>query len=160
MITQERLKKLFHYDPSTGFFTRLISMGTASKGSISNRRDRYGYISIQIDYKDYLAHRLAFLYMTGKFPEIDIDHKDSIKHHNWWDNLREATESQNQQNLKKARVDNKSTGLLGSSFYKGKYVSKIMLNGKSKHLGYFNTAIEAHERYVEEKRKIHEFNTL
>jgi hypothetical protein len=171
MITQERLKELLHYDSDTGFFTwkprerigknkpwtRLLAEKQA--GVIHKRQ---GYVFIRIDNKLYLAHRLAVLYMTGKFPDNMTDHIDGIRSNNKWNNLREACNSENMQNLKKARIDNKSTGLLGAHFNKrqNKFSSSIQTNKKQKHLGYFSSAIEAHEAYLKAKRELHSHNTL
>jgi hypothetical protein len=163
MITQETLKEVLHYDPKTGLFTRLKGGSGPNNfiGAIAGFLDDKGYVQICIKNKYYRAHRLAFLYMIGKFPLLYVDHIDGIKTNNKWNNLREATNSQNLQNQKKANSTNLSTGLLGAHKRKnGLITASIMLNGKLKHLGYFKTSEEAHERYLEEKRRIHEFNTL
>lgn len=57
-----------------------------------------GYVAIRIDGQAYLAHRLAVFYMTGNWPKNEVDHRDTVKHHNWWSNLREATSLQNKHN--------------------------------------------------------------
>jgi len=95
-------------------------------------------------------------------PENEIDHINGIRNDNRICNLREATKSENAQNQRKAPSHNKSTGLIGASFDKRykKFESKIHINGKSKFLGYFKTAIEAHNAYLTEKRLIHPFGTI
>ena len=105
------------------------------------------------------AHRLAFLYMTGRFPKVDVDHEDTIKHHNWWSNLREATRSQNMQNQRKSQLNNK-LGLLGVHSQNGKFIAQIGINGKQTYIGNFNTPEEAHIAYLNAKRELHEYNTL
>ena len=167
-LTQERLKELLHYDPDTGDFTwkYRYDMPKQWNTRYANKKSGCihceGYIRIRINEKKYLAHRLAILWMTGKFPKKQVDHVDGIKDNNKWNNIREATHSENQQNQKKAHKDNKSTGLLGVCFKKidKKYYSRIYVNNKSKFLGYFKTAQEAHEAYLKAKRELHEFNTL
>jgi hypothetical protein len=82
MLTQERLKELFNYDPVTGFFTRLkrtssnTIIGEKVGGNIN------GYLRVSIDNKFYLLHRLAFLYMEGEFPIEFVDHIDGCGSNN------------------------------------------------------------------------------
>lgn len=175
MLTQEKLKELLHYDPDTGFFTwkerTIYSSGKHYSSSTWNTRFSgkiAGFIGkdnkyrICINYKTYLLHRLAWLYIYGNFPKDQIDHINDIKDDNRILNLREASNSENMQNLKKAKIDNKSSGLLGVSFNKNinKFVAKIKINKKQKHIGYFTNPLDAHEAYLKEKRKLHPFGTL
>lgn len=154
-LTQERLKQVLHYNHDTGLFTRLGN-GPDNVGSI----DGWGYLKIQVDYKIYCAHRLAFLYMTGKWPKNQVDHINTIKLNNWWSNLREANNQQNQENIRKARKQNKC-GFLGVSSLSGnRFQATISIKGKKRHLGVFKTPEEAHQCYLIAKRQIHEFNTL
>jgi len=156
MITQELLKELLHYDPETGIFVwkKKISCKVIVGGIAGSKTN--GYLEIGIFGKSYKAHRLAWLYIFGVWPNFDIDHKDSIKHHNWIDNLREVTKSGNQQNQIRAQRSNK-TGFLGVSFHKtnGKYRAVITVNNKQKFIGLYETPEDAHAAYVSVKRKLH-----
>jgi len=161
-FTQEYLKSALDYNKDTGIFTWAKQHGKKIKvGNVAGYTRPDKYISIRVDLKNYLAHRLAWFYIHGIWPEHQIDHIDSIRNHNWIDNLREATNQENTHNLKKAYCNN-ITGLLGVKFDRRRntYSSRIMKSGIEFYLGYFNTAEEAHERYLEEKRKIHPFNTI
>lgn len=160
MITQEELKSKLNYDSGTGIFTWIESRGTAKKGSVAGYYC-YGYIRIGIDGVTCSAHRLAWLYEHGYYPVNDIDHIDGDKSNNSLCNLRQATRKQNMQNKRTARSDNK-TGLLGVSLHKrtGKYQAQIMIGSKYTALGYYNTAIDAHEAYLKAKREHHEFCTI
>jgi len=93
MITQKELKELLHYNPDTGIFTRLIK--TASSVQIGDvagcKHKANGYIIINVLGIPYRAHRLAWLYMTGRWPKHQVDHDDHIRHNNKWSNLFEAT---------------------------------------------------------------------
>lgn len=106
------------------------------------------YRIIKIYGKAYPAHRLAFLYMTGKFPSEQVDHKDLNGLNNRWDNLRPATRTQNSWNCK-AQINNTS-GFKGAYLDNrwGRYQALIRVNGKSKSLGYFDTAKEAGAAYA------------
>ena len=89
-LTQSELKYLFNYDPITGFFTRFAdptsggTMIVKRSGTINVAK----YRVIMINYVQYLEHRLAFLYMTGSFPEDRVDHINGLKYDNRWCNLR------------------------------------------------------------------------
>ena len=160
-LTQDDLKRLFHYDQETGLFTRLVNSGTRWKiGQIVGCLDPIsGYLTVGVGNKTYRLHRLAFLYVTGKWPEHDVDHIDGIGSNNKWANLREATELQNMQNYKKANKNNKSK-FLGVSTQRYGFQAVIYKNRKRIYLGLFKTPELAHTAYLEAKRKIHPYGTL
>jgi len=153
-LTQARLKELLDYDPDSGIFTWLVSRGNVRAGTVISNTNKDGYICIKVSGKQYKAHRIAWLFVYGVWPKNEIDHKDTIRNHNWIDNLRDVTKSGNQQNLIKARCDNK-TGLLGVSYHQGKYQSAIKIDRKNIHLGIFSTPEEAHQAYISAKRMYH-----
>ena len=136
MLTQARLKELLSYDPDTGIFTRLAYAGPAKPGDVAGGLN-HGYVVIRVGGQQYLAHRLAFLYMTGSLPSEDTDHINGNKSDNRWSNLRLATRSQNQAN-KKLNSYNTSgiNGVCWSSSHKrwGVRVSKA---GCRHFLGYY-----------------------
>jgi hypothetical protein len=159
ILTQERLRDVLSYDPETGIFQWRSRLG-------GRQRDRVGCwangrLLICIDYKTYFAHRLAWFYMIGVWPEGDIDHIDNNPANNRFNNLRECTRAQNLQNTRKPRRDNKRrNGLIGASRHKNKWIAQMTNNYKTIYLGLFNTAEEAHAAYVAAKRKLHPFSTL
>lgn len=151
-LTQARLKEVMHYNRTTGVFTRLDS----------NRRIRVGgldYVRIRIGERRFLAHRLAWLYVTGVWPDVLVDHKNGVRSDNRWRNLRAATHAENQQNQTRPRQAN---SLIGAhwNLAKQKFSSAIRIDGRLRHLGYFPTASAAHKAYVQAKRAHHTFNTL
>lgn len=161
-ITQELLHAYLHYDPETGIFIRLKAWNRPSRiGKKAGYPHKDGYWSITVLKKSYLAHRLAWLYMTGSFPEFELDHLNGIRDDNAFANLREATHSQNLQNTRKARSDSKS-GVLGVTWYAPtkKWRATIILNGKQIHIGYFATTELAHAAYLAKKRELHPFGTI
>jgi hypothetical protein len=162
MLTQEYLKSILSYDPETGLFLWKMSKSNRIKiGDNSGYVTNTGYICIKINSKKYLAHRLVWLYMYGYMPKNDVDHINGIRNDNILLNLREATRSENLQNLKTHHSDNK-IGLLGVCFHKRikKFHAQIKLNYKNNSLGYFDTPEKAHQAYLDAKRKLHEFGTL
>jgi hypothetical protein len=94
MLTQERLKELSSYG-SDGEFRRELPNRRGKVGDVMGCINSGGRKVIRIDGRMYYASRLAFLYMTGSFPTYEVDHIDRDRLNNRWENLREATRSQN-----------------------------------------------------------------
>lgn len=158
-LTVERLRELLHYDSETGVFTRRFSTGGKFAGSVCGAPQNQGYVQVMIDKGNHLAHRLAWLYVTGSWPAAHIDHIDGNRKNNAFSNLREADRKTNAQNIRKAHRDNK-TGLLGVTAHRRKFVANIFVDGCARRLGCFATAEEAHAAYLNAKREIHEGCTL
>jgi len=137
-ITQKELKDILLYNQHTGLFTWKVYKGSsAKKGSIAGSVDSGGYHRVCINYKTYRAHRLAFLYMEGYFPENGIDHINRIRDDNRWCNLREANKQCNARNSK-VPSDNTS-GVVGVCWQSRDVVwsSQITVNGVWVYLGTF-----------------------
>lgn len=143
------LKKSFYYDPSTGVFTRIKNVSQCKIGDVAGSLMKIGYLRISFKNKSYLAHRLAWLYMTGKLPKNEIDHINGIKTDNRWCNLREATRSENSMN--KPIQKNNTSNFPGVSFIKStkKWRAYAKLNKKQIWLGSYETALKAYEVYKE-----------
>lgn len=159
-LTAARLRELLHYDPETGAFRWLIDRRRTKAGDIAGSRRRDGYVSISCAGSSYVAHRLAWLYMHGSWPELDVDHKDGDRANNAFDNLRQASDSQNAQN-RAVRIDS-SSGIPGVGWHKGKgrWQAKIGVNGRRIFLGSFRTAEEACAAYMQAKERLHSFQPL
>jgi hypothetical protein len=163
LINNSEIFERLTYLPETGefFYNKDVSC-RMKKGFIAGYKNKNGYIVIGIKGKIFQAHRLAWLFVFGVFPDKEIDHINGIKTDNRISNLRNVSKIVNLQNIKKAFKHNLSSGLLGVSLVKksGKYKSRININGKTKHLGCFDTAEEAHNKYLVEKRKYHSGCTI
>ena len=146
MITQSKLKEVLHYNKDTGIFTWVKSGRGIPKSKQAGTTHPSGYIIIRINRKDYLAHRLTWLYINGEWPQNNIDHLNGIKDDNRIENLRNCTQLQNMQNLEIHR----SGKLVGASFFKhaNRWASQIQIKGKRIHIGYYKTEFEAHEAYI------------
>jgi len=158
IINADELKERLSYNPITGDFTWL----TGYKRIIGNKAGtpHHGkYIYIRMYKRGYLAHRLAFLYMTGSFPINVIDHIDGNGMNNSWANLRAVTIAENQQNQKIQHTNNKS-GLLGVIPKGGFFAAQISVNKKQIYLGSFPTPQEAHQAYLKAKREMHPCSTI
>lgn len=164
MLTVERLHELLAYAPETGALTwRIAASRRVRVGSQAGYADKNGRRAIRIDGVLYLANRLIWLHVTGKWPEGVVDHRDLDPGNDIWTNLRDVTRLVNQQNRKGAQTNNKSCGLLGVTFdkRKGKFMAQIKSPTRaSKFIGYFADAELAHAAYVAAKREFHEGCTV
>lgn len=165
MITQARLKERLYYFPNLGVFVwkerPLEEFKTERCGKMWNTRFAYtiagykrhdGYITIRIDDKAYYAHRLAWCYTEGYFPEHGIDHEDQCPNHNWISNLRPETQVCNLRNTGNRK--NNSSGVKGIYWRKdrNKWHVQITVNGKLKFIGYHSDFTEAvFHRYCAEQ---------
>ena len=115
------------------------------------------YIRIKIDGTSYLAHRLAFLYMSGIMPSNTVDHINSNGLDNSWINLRDVSIGENNKNMS-IRSDNTS-GVSGVTRHskKDKWVAQISVGGINTYLGYYNHLEDAAEarRLAEIKYNFH-----
>lgn len=155
MLTQERLKEVLNYDEETGLFTRKSSLGGQRAGSVSGTERPDGYRKIIIEGRGYYAHRLAWLYVHGKWPEYVVDHINGNPRDNRIINLRDVPRKLNQQNQKTHRPKSVSQ-LLGVSKNGPSWAARIYdIRGKAINLGSYPTPEKAHEVYLEAKRKYH-----
>ncbi len=158
ILTQERLKQCLHYDPCTGAFTWIIKKrGTRGIFSHAGRLRNDGYIGICIDYKSYMAHRLAWLYVYGKFPVEQIDHANGVRTDNRLENLRCATNAENQRN--RCLQKNNTSGVNGITWYKptNRWCAKIQIDCVTINLGYFKNKSDAVQARMS-ANKSHGFN--
>jgi len=128
MLKQKKLKKHITYNKETGVFLR--------KGKPFGCHHNQGYLTGWVNNKQYLLHRLAWLYVYGYFPDY-IDHINHDRKDNRLCNLREVTRKENQQNLSK-RSDNVS-GVSGVSWdnSRNRWTARITVDNKYKYLGRF-----------------------
>jgi hypothetical protein len=154
LVTPEIVREMLDYDPETGVLKWRVrpSQGVRA-GSATGCLREDGYLGVRIRMQTHLAHRLAWLWMTGDWPPSghEIDHINTNRADNRWGNLRLATRSQNRMN---------SAGVLGRELPKGVtkakrggYVAAIAVSGKMIHIGSFATpklASAAYERAAKE----------
>lgn len=148
-LLKTNVNELLSYCPSSGKFTWNVKRGCRASGQVAGTIKPSGYVSISIGSKPMYAHRLAFLLMTGKLPSGVVDHINGNKSDNRWCNLRDVSQSENMANRFSAQVNSK-TGLIGASPHAGGgFVAQIRRNKRLTYLGYFQTAQEAHQKYME-----------
>lgn len=161
-LTAEDLRQRLSYDPETGQFTRLIAVraGRWKVGDVAGSANKaIGYVVLNIDGKYVYGHRLAVLYMTGKWPECEVDHINGDRSDNRWANLRCVTRQMNAENMRSANAWN-THGFMGVERTKGAtrsrpWAARIKVKGKRIHLGMYATPEEASAAYISAKRMLH-----
>jgi len=173
MLTQKQLKECLHYNPDTGVFTwkvRPISHFKTAR-DMNRWNNRYSgtdvghkhkdgprrYREVHIFKKCISAHRLAFLYMTGKFPQNKVDHNNGDGLDNRWLNLSDVSNSENGRNQRKSCIN--TSGVTGVFWDKEslKWRAGIGVNKKKIYLGRYN-CITAAEIAVKAARIKYGFN--
>lgn len=147
-LTAHRLRALYDFDSEVGIFVRRRSprskVGSANSG---------GYLSIFVDGRLYLAHRLAWLYVYGEWPIDKLDHINGDRADNRIANLRQATSQQNAANRRKHK--NNTSGFKGvrpTRFGIG-WEATICVNYVKTQLGTFGCPTAAHFAYVAASRQ-------
>lgn len=162
-LSQHDIKEMLFYDALSGVFTwrkrpishfsdhrAFLTWNNKYPDTVAGSPDNKGYLRINFGTKKYKAHRLAWLYVHGEWPDV-IDHINGIKHDNRISNLRSVSFTENMRNRRKSRfnssgangVAKRNPAQNGCSF-----TASIAVDGKPKYLGSFHTlqeAIEARE---------------
>lgn len=148
LLDHAHLLTLLRYDPSTGLFTWLVhpnrsGHGRTHAGDVAGTLTPAGYINIGIQGTHYLAHRLAVFYMTKKWPERQVDHKNGGRADNRWVNLREADHKQQRENAT-PQCRSKS-GVRGVYWFPRtqQWQARINHHKRTHSLGYHDTLIDA-----------------
>lgn len=159
-MDQSKVKELFSYNEESG---RLIwksrpKWSRVKIGSDVGSLSSCGYSHVYLGGKTYLTHRIIWLYVYGRWPVNEIDHRNGDKLDNRLANLREATINQNKQNRRISRRN--KTGFKGvyiAPYGKYRAAIEIMIDGRRKtiHLGSHNTPESAHAAYQMAAQKYH-----
>ena len=155
-ITYEYLSECLSYEPVTGLFTwkerppnhfstirAWKSWNTRSKGHSPGYVDAEGYSTFAVNRVLLKAHRVAWMLMTKKWPEHDIDHINGIRNDNSFSNLRSASRKENSHNQK--RRSSNTSGCMGVNKRVGteNWRVRISHNGKQIHIGDYPSLEEA-----------------
>jgi len=164
-LSKDEILELVDYNPETGKFIwnqRDIKWFGSYKGwAVWNNKysgkesgiiNNYGYRSLCVCYRRFLAHRLAWFITHGDWPER-LDHINGDKDDNRIANLRIADKYQNAQNAM-IKPNNKS-GYKGVSKSKNRWTAIIQSRGKVHYLGLFLTPEEAHQAYCKAAKELH-----
>ncbi len=143
--SHELLIHVFHYDPLTGIFIWKNPHWKRLRGKHAGRM-MHGYWKVKYQEVEYSGGPLAWFYMTGVWPENDVDHEDRNRSNNRFSNLREATSSQN---IVNRVLENNTSGYRGVVWAKDtkKWKATLKMGRKFYNLGYFDDPIVAAHRY-------------
>jgi hypothetical protein len=151
-ITAEYAHSILKYNTETGVFTwcwRNDRFSNKEAGTV--RRD--GYVIITVNYKRYLAHRLAWLWTFGVWPRAFVDHVNGLPSDNRIANLRLCTQAEN---LHNSRIKKTSTsGLKGAMRNGNGWMAQIRHDGVRTYLGWFSTPEAAAAAYQDAAIKYH-----
>lgn len=171
----EVLRQLLRYDPETGnlfwkergpewFKSDCYSLevcagrwNTKNAGKPALCCASEGYLVGKILGCRHSAHRVIWAIHNGYWPRNQIDHINGNGLDNRIANLREATASENQQNLPIRKANRE--GFPGVSWHVagGKWRATIRHKGKHYHLGLFEKITDAADAYRMAKRRLHTF---
>jgi hypothetical protein len=158
MLTQTCLRELLDYDPITGVFRYRKSSRRGWSGKVAGSikpGTSGGYRLIVVDGERFRASRLAWLYMTGTWPDEDVDHIDRNRSNDVWSNLRLATRSQNMANGH-IRSTNTS-GYRGVTWDErtGKWRAQVVHNYRNFYCGLHDTPEQAAQARDAKAVKLH-----
>jgi hypothetical protein len=153
--SQEKLLCLFDYDNKSGLLIWKHKKHSTSSGKIAGYKSR-GYIKIQIDGLEFMAHRIIWKIVTKFDPShMQVDHINGNKSDNRFLNLRLASNAENAMN--RSISARNTTGYKGVSYsnHRKKWVATIRIDGKSIYLGGYQTAEIAHMAYCKAAKELH-----
>lgn len=143
-LTQQYVRGIFDYDPSTGVVTRKQSVSRNTKaGQEAGSINGCGYRAVRVLTKTYPMHRIIWLYVYGYLPVKKIDHINRNRLDNRLANLREVDDADNAKNI--SIPSHNTSGCIGVSWYKRdrNWNVYIKVDGKNKWLGRYDTIFEA-----------------
>ncbi|BCB62190.1 hypothetical protein HaloA020_28910 [Halomonas sp. A020] len=169
-IDPQLIKGLLHYNAETGVFTwkpRPIEsfksrqafltwnkrFANKRAGSVKTGELGYKRRKIKIGSSYLMEHRLAWVYMTGEQPPVEIDHENRDATDNRWSNLKASDHLDNARNQSLSR--NNKSGISGVSWKSdlGKWRARCMKNRQEHHLGYFIQKSDAEQAVKEFRAK-------
>ena len=113
--SQAELKALFDYNLETGILTYKVRRSNkVNIGDIAGWKYGKGYLAVTLSNKHYRVHRIVWIMSYGDIPDgYQIDHINHNKLDNRLENLRLATNSENQCN--KPIIKTNKSGVKGLS---------------------------------------------
>jgi len=157
MRTKEELQRLFIYDEESGkLFWKLrprdtfptqggfIKFNTNFAGKEAGSKDPDGGLKVGVLKKTYKVHRIIWALHYGYWPK-QVDHIDGNRSNNKLENLRDVDQQENCRNRAISSINTSGTvGVYWHTKHK-QWQSRIRVNGKLLHLGYFKTISDAVE---------------
>lgn len=153
------LNSVLNYDEESGYFTwkprlesdfstkcQFVSWSNRFAGNKAGTvvsKKKKSYIKINLNGKNYYAHRMAWAIIHGDWPEDEIDHVNGNSLDNSRCNLREVTRKENCRNV--SLIPNSTSGYCGVNWHEpsGKWRARVKVDGKENYLGLFDDPQEA-----------------
>lgn len=153
-IAHGELLRILDYSHETGVFIwKILASSRAKPGQKAGAKVCGGYLSIKYKGESFLAHRLAWFYVNGEWPDGPLDHRDGIRTNNAIANLREADTSLNAAN--KRRQINNTSGAKGvQKRANNRWRASIEHGRKWISLGTYGSREEASAAYLEGARML------
>lgn len=153
-MNKSELDKVLRYDAETGIFYWIESRGRAKAGTAAGSLTDRQYIAIGLNGRYYLAHVLAWLTTTGEMPGSQLDHKDTNRSNNRFDNLRLSTQLENTYN--RSMMSNNKSGVKGVHWhnFSQRWRAVIGVNGKKIQVGTFES-IDLAKKAIDKAREEH-----
>lgn len=154
-LTANEVREYFSYDPLTGIVTIIKQRGTALPGDIAGFIGGQGYREVKVHGVKYSMGRIIWLWMTGDWPDDEVDHKNTKRDDDRWENLRDSNRSQNCANKAGFYKPNKF-GFRGvKKQTSGKFQAVICVKQKEYYLGQYDTVEKAAMAYDQAAKKHH-----
>ena len=145
---KDDIAKYVSYDQKTGYIVWTAKTGRKTVvGKHVGSEHSGGYLEMSINGFRLFAHQVAWLLMTGEWPEWQIDHINGDRKDNRWENLRRAEQRLNSANMKR-RPNNKSGRKGVVQTKSGNWQAFIHIDGKTKSLGTYTCREVAHRACV------------
>ena len=152
-----KARELFDYAPLSGkLFWKISPSNSVKKGAEAGLKKDSGYIRIMYKGKNYYAHRVAYMIHYGIEP-LEVDHINGVKDDNRASNIRSVAHKDNSRNQKKRSTN--TTGYNGVVRKRGKFQSRICVDGETINIGVFDTASDAYKARKKADKK-HNFYSL
>jgi hypothetical protein len=163
-LTQEEAHRLFEYKDGALYWKERCRSDFCSDLAFKQWNPKHvgkragcwsvHHVTVRINNKHHQLARIIFLMHYGYLPEI-VDHADCNPMNNDISNLRAATKAENQRNA--GMFAHNTSGIKGVIWDKRarKWIGRIKVNGKCKHLGTFKSKEDAGEFVQLAREELH-----
>lgn len=159
-VTAAALREALEYDPQTGVFrwrhrpNARACENTRFAGRVAGSVNSEGYSEIRLNGARLLAHRAAWLFIYGEWPQLQIDHLNGQRGDNRILNLRLASNRQNKWNSRTPKNNRCGAKGVRQCPVTLKWRAAIHKDGTTYHLGYHASRETASAAYLAKAREL------